>query len=102
MNIYIGNLPLEISEKDLRHIFQEFGQVLSVNVRRGRFSGGSKDFGFVEMPNEAEARAAIAGLNGRELRGRSLVVYEGHPRSAGHGYEKKHGEDYLGGGRRLW
>lgn len=70
----IGNLPHEVSEKDLRHVFQEFGQVSSVNISRGRFSGGLRDFGFVEMPNEEEARAAIVGLNGRELRGRSLIV----------------------------
>jgi len=102
MNIYIGNLPREVNEKDIRNIFQEFGLISSVTISRGRFSGGLKDFGFVEMPDEAEARAAIAGLNGRELRGRRLIVNETRSRSAGYGGSRRPDEDYLGGGRRLW
>ena len=59
MNIYVGNLSREINEKDLRQAFQDFGQVTSVTITRGRSSGELREFGFVEMPNKAEAEAAI-------------------------------------------
>ena len=90
MNIYVGNLPREATEEDLREAFEAFGQVTSVAVIKDKFSGESRGFGFVEMPTKAEAQSAIAGLNGKELKGRTLNVNEARPRSEGRG----------GGGRR--
>jgi RNA recognition motif-containing protein len=90
MNIYSGNLSREVTEEDLRKEFEAFGQVESVNIIKDRFSGQSRGFGFIEMPNKAEARAAIEGLNGKELKGREISVNEARPRSEGR----------RGGGRR--
>ena len=80
MNIYVGNLSSEINEDDLRQAFEAFGQVASVNVIKDRSTDEPRGFAFVEMPAEAEAQAAIDGLNGKELKGRSLSVNEARPR----------------------
>jgi RNA recognition motif-containing protein len=89
MNIYAGNLSHQVTEGDLRQAFEAFGQVASVNIIKDKYSGESKGFGFVEMPSEAEARSAITGLNGKDLKGRTLNVNEARPRS----------DDRRGGGR---
>jgi len=81
MNIYVGNLSYEATEDDLREAFSRFGQVASVNTIKDRDTGRSKGFGFIEMPNQQEAQAAIAGLNGQELKGRPLNVNEARPRT---------------------
>jgi RNA recognition motif-containing protein len=81
MNIYIGNMSGEVTEDDLLEAFKEFGQVDSVKIITDRVSGESRGFGFVEMPAEAEAQAAIDGLNGKELKGGTLTVNEARPRS---------------------
>ena len=81
MNIYVGNLPREVTEDDLLEAFEEFGQVESVKIITERGSGESRGFGFVEMPAEAEAQSAINGLNGKELKGGTLKVNEARPRS---------------------
>ena len=81
MNIYVGNLSREISEEDLRQAFEAFGKVASVTVIKDKFSGESRGFGFVEMPAKAEAQSAITGLEGKELKGRTLKVNEARPRS---------------------
>jgi len=88
MNIYIGNLSPRTSEEELRGVFEEFGEVDSVKIIKDNFTGKSKGFGFVEMPNQLQAQAAIAGLNGKELGGSSLTVNEARPR-----------ENRAGGGR---
>lgn len=80
MNIYVGNLSNEINEDDLRQAFEAFGQVASVNVLKGKSTGEPRGFAFVEMPAKAEAESAIDGLNGKELKGRSLDVNEARPR----------------------
>jgi RNA recognition motif-containing protein len=80
MNIYVGHLSHDVTEEDLRGAFEAFGQISSVNVIRHKFSGESRGFGFVEMPAEAEAKAAIAGLNGTELKGQALAVDLARPR----------------------
>ena len=85
MNIYVGNLSYEANEEDLCQAFDAYGQISSVRVITDRDSGRSKGFGFVEMPNDAEAQSAISGLNGQELQGRSLKVNEARPRSEGRG-----------------
>lgn len=97
MNIYVGNLSREVIEEDLRQTFEAFGQVASVTIIKDRFSGESRGFGFVEMPAKAEAQAAITGLNGKQLKGRTLTVNEAHPRSEGRGDRQR-----RGGGRRSW
>ncbi len=92
MNIYVGNLSHEATEQELREAFEAFGQVTSVKIITDKFSGVSRGFGFVEMSTKAEAQSAIAGLNGKELKGRALTVNEARPRPEGR----------RGGGRRSW
>ena len=83
MNIYVGNLSREVTEEDLRQAFGAFGQVASVTIIKDRFSGASRGFAFLEIPNKTEAEAAIRGLNGKELKGRPLTVNEARPRREG-------------------
>ena len=94
MKIYVGNLSYEVTEEDLRLIFEPFGQIESINIITDKYSGQSKGFGFVEMPSKDEAQAAIDGLNGTELKGRTLNVNEARPRT-----EKRGGKGRYGGGR---
>ena len=74
MRLYVGNLSYEATERDLREAFEKFGEVAGVIVIEDRLTGRSKGFGFVEMPSDEEARQAIAGLNGHEIRGRVILV----------------------------
>ncbi len=83
MNIYVGNLPFTASEDDVRQTFAEFGQVTSVAIIKDKFTGESRGFGFVEMPESGEAQAAITALNGQKLKGRTLTVNEARPRTEG-------------------
>ena len=83
MNIYVGNLAREVTEEDLRTEFSAFGQVASVTVLKDKFTGETRGFGFVEMPTAAEAQAAIDGLNGKDVKGRTLNVNEARPRREG-------------------
>ena len=99
MNIYVGNLSREVTEDDLRQAFEAFGQVKSATVIKDLFSGESKGFGFVEMPAKAEAQSAMNGLNGKELKGRALVVNEARPRSEGRRGGRRPGGGRPGGGR---
>lgn len=80
MNLYIGNLSRHTTEADLQQAFEAFGQVRSTTIIKDRASGESRGFGFVEMPTQAEAEAAMAGLAGKELQGQSLIVNEAHAR----------------------
>ena len=80
MNMYIGNLAHDVTEDDLRNAFSEFGEVSSVKIIIDKFSGRSKGFGFVEMPNNSEADQAIKALNGKVLNGRSIKVNQAKPR----------------------
>jgi RNA recognition motif-containing protein len=80
MNIYVGNLPWAISDDELRNLFADFGEVASASVIMDKFSGRSKGFGFVEMPNNSEAEAAIKAMNEKEMKGRNLRVNEAKPR----------------------
>jgi len=81
MNIYVGNLAYSITEDDLRQAFEAFGEVTSANIIKDKFTGQSKGFGFVEMPAKEQAEAAIAGMNGKEMKGRALNVNEARPRT---------------------
>lgn len=80
MNIYIGNLEYGVTEDQLREAFAEFGEVSSSNIITDKFTGRSKGFGFVEMPNDEEANAAIDALNDAELNGRPIRVNQARPR----------------------
>lgn len=80
MNIYIGNLSFDVTSTDLLDLFKGYGQVSSANVIRERFSGESKGFGFIEMPDKTAALSAISELNGKELKGRQIKVSEARPR----------------------
>ena len=92
MNIYVGNVLREATEDDLRNAFEAFGQVSSVKIITDKFTSISRGFGFVEMPDHQEAKAAISGLDGKDLRGRTLKVNEARPR--------EDRRDGFGGGRR--
>jgi len=99
MNLYVGNLSFETNEDELQSAFAPFGQVESVTIIRDKFSGDSRGFGFVEMPNRAEALAAISGLAGKEVGGRALTVNEARPRDDS---QRRGGRNNGGGGRRSW
>ena len=79
MNIYAGSLSFQLTEAELKETFEAYGSVTSARIIMDRYSGRSKGFGFVEMPNEAEAKAAIAGLNGKDLQGRKVTISEARP-----------------------
>ncbi|HVP91147.1 MAG TPA: RNA-binding protein [Terriglobales bacterium] len=81
MKIYVGNLSTGVSESDLRESFQAFGEVATVSVIKDKFSGESRGFGFIEMPNKAEAEKAISMLNGKDMKGRTAKVNEAKPRT---------------------
>ena len=93
MNIYVGSLSTSVTSDDLRQAFEAYGQVEDVKLIMDRYTGESRGFAFVRMPTKAEAVAAIDGLNGSELKGRTIVVNEARARS-----------DKRGGGRqkRSW
>lgn len=80
MNIYVGNLNYDTTEDELKQAFEQYGQVESVKIISDRYTGRSKGFGFIEMPVDDEARAAIEGLDGSDLGGRNLKVNEAKPR----------------------
>ncbi len=80
MYIYVGNVPYSSTESELREAFAEFGHVSTVTILTDRETGRSRGFGFVDMPNQAEATAAIANFNGRDLGGRALRVNAARPR----------------------
>jgi RNA recognition motif-containing protein len=81
MNIYVGNLSYDVSEENLRQAFEAFGQVSSARIVKDKYSGQPRGFGFVEMPNQAEAQEAIKSLNGKELLGKQMSVNEARPRT---------------------
>jgi RNA recognition motif-containing protein len=93
MNIYVGSLSTSVTSDDLTQAFEAYGQVDDVKIIMDRYTGESRGFAFVRMPTKSEAVAAIDGLNGSELKGRTIVVNEARPRS-----------DKRGGGRqkRSW
>ena len=83
MNIFVGSLPFSIEEADLRESFEVYGTVDSVKIITDKFTGRSKGFGFVEMPNDAEAQKAIDELNGATVQGRAIVVNKSEPKPEG-------------------
>ena len=109
MNIYVGSLHFKMNEAELKEIFEEYGEVTSAKIIIDKYSGKSKGFGFVEMPNEAEAKKAIEELNGSEVGGRNIIVNESIERTdrdrrsnfrGGDGGGDRRGGNSGGGGRR--
>jgi len=110
MNIFVGSLPFSLEESELRGVFEDFGEVTSVKIITDKFTGRSKGFGFIEMPDDEQAKKAIEELNGAELAGRSIVVNKSEERkddrrsfgggnSGGGGYNKGgYGGGNSGGG----
>ena len=113
--LYVGNLPYSVRDSDLEQSFGQFGSVTSAKVMMERDTGRSKGFGFVEMGSDAQAQAAVEGMNGAPLGGRSLVVNEARPMEArpprtggfggrdgggGGGFRSPYGGGGAGGGRR--
>lgn len=100
--LYVGNLPYSVRDNDLEQAFGQFGAVTSAKVMMERDTGRSKGFGFVEMASDAEAQAAIEGMNGQSLGGRSVVVNEARPMEArpprSGGFGGGGGGGYGGGG----
>ena len=82
-SIYVGNLPYQLTDDELRQAFTDFGEVESVKIVSDRFSGQSKGFGFVEMPSQAEAEEAIKALDGSALKGRNIKVNKARPKGEG-------------------
>ena len=105
MNIYVGNLSRDLGEGELREAFAAFGEIQSVAIIKDKFSGESRGFGFVEMPNKEDGDKAIAGLNGKELKGRTLTVNEARPKTdkprTGGGFGGGRGRGGFGGDRRF-
>ncbi len=101
--LYVGNLPYSVRDGDLEQAFSAYGQVSSAKVMMERDTGRSKGFGFVEMGSDAEAQAAISGMNGQSMGGRNLVVNEARPmearppRSGGFGGGRRDGGGFGGG-----
>ena len=91
MNIYVGNLSFKASEVDVRDAFAAYGEVTSVAIIKDQATGKSRGFAFVEMPNATEAQAALAGLNGKDLLGRNLMINEARPRTPGAGGPRRTG-----------
>jgi len=80
MNIYCGNLNWQTTEAGLQTVFEEYGEVSSVTIIKDRYTGQSRGFGFVEMPNDTEGQAAISAMNGKDLDGRPIKVDQARPK----------------------
>jgi RNA recognition motif-containing protein len=93
MNLYVGKLSYDMSEAELKDLFQEHGEITSVKIITDKFTGRSKGFGFIEMPNAAEATKAIKALNGSKVKGKEIIVNEAIERT-----ERR--SNFRGGGNR--
>ena len=102
MNIYVGSLSREVTEEDLRKAFESFGEVTSVRIITDRYTGQPRGFGFVDMPVDGEAQAAISGLDATQLKDQVIAVSKARPRAEGGrgGYGGK--PPYGGGGSRRY
>src|SRR4030042_4557042 len=96
MNLYVGNLLFDVAENDLKSLFEPFGQVTEVRLIMDKYTGKSKGFGFIEMPSRDEALKAIAELNGKDMKGRTMTVNEAKPKTD---RGDRGGRGGFGGGR---
>jgi len=94
MNIYVGNLSRDVSEEDLKQAFEAFGKTTSVSIVKDKYTSEPRGFGFVEMSSKDEAQSAIAGLNGKDIKGQSINVNEARPRT-----ENRRNDGTRGAGR---
>jgi RNA recognition motif-containing protein len=97
-NLFVGNMNFQTTESELSELFKAFGQVTRVHVAMDRETGRARGFAFVEMPNDAEAAKAIAGLDGKEVGGRNLKVNEARPKTEGRAPRSGSGSGSGGGG----
>ena len=95
MNIYVGNLPYNVTEDELLQLFAQYGAVDKASIIKDKFSGQSKGFGFVEMAKQAEAEEAIKKLNGSAMNGRNITVNQARPRT-------ERSDRPRGGGGKRW
>jgi RNA recognition motif-containing protein len=95
--MYVGNIPYNATEQDLRELFSEYGEIESLKIMKDQFTDRSKGFGFIEMVNEEDAKKAIATLNGKDFKGKSLTVAEARPQQKRQGFNKRSG-GYGGSG----
>ncbi len=100
MNIYVGNLSWQMTDEDLRTLFEQYGSVTSAKIVKDKVSGRSKGFGFVEMPDDTEAQNALSSLYDSEVLGRKIIVNEAQPKpqnggAGGGGFKKR---SFGGGG----
>jgi RNA recognition motif-containing protein len=105
MKIYVGNLPREVTEQELREEFATFGEVTSVNIVKDKYSGQPRGFGFVEMTSVSQGQAAIAGLNGKMLKDQTLTVNAARPPSDNRGggsYGNRRRGGFDRGGQRRY
>jgi RNA recognition motif-containing protein len=97
MNLYVGNLLFNVTENEVKELFEPFGQVTEVRLIMDKYTGKSKGFGFIEMPSNEEAQKAIAELNGKDVKGRAISVNEAKPKIDRGGRGGRAG--FGGGGR---
>jgi RNA recognition motif-containing protein len=95
--MYVGNIPYNASEEELRELFSEYGEIESLKIMKDQFTDRSKGFGFIEMASEEDAKKAIAALNGKDFKGKSLTVAEARPQQKRQGFSKR-GSGYGGSG----
>jgi RNA recognition motif-containing protein len=101
--IYVGNIAFNATEQDLRDLFSEYGEIESLKIMKDNFTERSKGFGFIEMVNEEDAKKAIATLNGKDFKGKSLTVAEARPQQKRQGFNKRSsGYGGAGGTGRGW
>jgi len=104
VRIYVGNLSYDMSQDELRAMFEPYGEVASANIITDRFTGNSKGFGFVEMPSDEDGKKAIKELRGKQVKGRTLNIEEARPSGAGGGERRgpgpRPGGGFGGGGGR--
>ena len=105
MKIYVGNLPFDITEEELRQEFASFGEVTSISIPTDKYSGRPRGFAFVEMQSVSEGQAAITALNGKTLKDRTLTVDAARPRSddrGGGSYGGRRSGGFDGGRKRRY
>jgi cold-inducible RNA-binding protein len=100
--MYVGNIPYNASEEELKELFSEYGEIESLKIMKDQFTDRSKGFGFIEMANEQDAKKAIAALNGKDFKGKSLTVAEARPQQKRQDFKKRSGGYGGGGTGRGW